>query len=152
MLRKSPLKRKTRPKPRSTTKKRRTFEEFAASPPELPTSMLAVAADTLEAARRREWVHRQPCVFGRVTGDPCGPGPIQEMHCDRGKGTGIKSPMPTFGGCARHHDMVSGAAKHPSVMPMEKLWRRAFEALASEVTERDWVEAQAHDARRKGLI
>lgn len=110
-----------------------------------------VEAGTREEKLRQDWVHRQPCVFGRVTGDPCDGKPIQEMHCDRDKMTGKKSPRPTFAGCSKHHDMVSGVAKHPSVLPMEKLWRRAFEALASEQTEAQWQDVVRHEARRSQL-
>lgn len=163
-MKRTPLKRKTRLKPRSTTKKKRPAAavDFDAMNDKINDAMATlrraayaeraqIDAESLENSRRREWVHRQPCVFGRVTGDPCS-GPLDEMHCDRGKGVGIKSPLPTFPGCRRHHELVSGAVRHTLVIPMNTLWRRAFEALASEQTERDWVEVQAHDQRRKGLL
>lgn len=148
MTRKTPLKRTTpirrrKRKPQPTLVIGQSWSEVQ--------GFGAIAADSKEARERKEWVHRQPCVFGRVTGDPCDGKPVQEMHCDRDKGMGFKSPRPTFSGCPRHHDMVSGAAKHPSVMPMEKLWRRAFEALASEQTEAAWQDVVAHEQRRVKL-
>lgn len=118
----------------------------------ITSASLAVADDSLEVARRRDWLGRQPCAFGRLVADPCS-GNIQRAHQDEGKGVGIKTHWSTeIPLCRRHHEMLGGTVRHTLVIPLQKLLARAFHRLAAEQTEAAWQEVQAHQARRKGLL
>lgn len=147
MLKRSrPLRRKTRIKPRSTAKKSAPrlayFDEVFAP----------AQADSLENARRKEWLHNQPCALGALIADPCDRNPVQEAHCDVDKGVGLKSFHPTFPLCGRHHDLLGGQAKHKTVLPWATFMRRALEAMLAAQTERQWEVVAAHEERRKGLV
>lgn len=108
-------------------------------------------ADTKEAAERRQWLHRQPCLWGRLIADPCSPGGVDECHVNEDKGIGLKSKHPTFPCCRKHHEIADGQARHQTVIPLEQMKMRALLMLMSWWTERDWQDVVTHEQRRESL-
>lgn len=110
-----------------------------------------VATATKESVERQQWLHRQPCLWGRLIADPCSPGGVDECHVNEDKGIGLKSKHPTFPCCRKHHEIADGQARHQTVIPLEQMKMRALLMLMSWWTERDWQDVVTHEQRRESL-